>query len=98
MSRLDQAPAFLQHTVRRPKGYIIITDPDASTIEADTLQCAHCQKHWRVIPGSGRQRGYCLNCDGPTCGKEKCETTCIPFEKAIEASEARGRFWRSVGK
>ena len=89
--RERSAPAAPRHSARQPKGYVIITDPDAPTREYDTLQCVHCQAHWKVIPGSGRQRGYCLNCDGPTCGKKDCEEKCIPFEKAIEAIEARSR-------
>lgn len=55
---------------------------------ADTLQCKHCQKHWQVVPGSGRQRGWCRYCDGPTCGAERC-CDCQPFEVQMEIMEGR---------
>ncbi len=64
-------------------GHITIVDPDKPIYERDTLQCVHCQKHWIVEPGSGRQRGWCLKCNGPLCGAQKCMTECVPFEKKI---------------
>jgi hypothetical protein len=81
----------LVRSVRRPAGYVETTDPVAGNQGGETLMCVHCQKHWIVQPGSGMQRGFCLNCDGPTCGKQHCEEHCVPFEKAIEQAEARGR-------
>lgn len=67
-------------------------EPGESAAETgETLMCVHCQKHWIIKPGSGMQRGFCFNCDGPTCGKQHCEEHCVPFEKAIEQSEAQGR-------
>ena len=110
MSRLDlrgsgerslnvgQAPAFLQHTVKSPKGYMITTGPLGVEDEGETLMCAHCQMHWKIEPGSGHVRGFCLNCNGPTCGKELCEIRCIPFEKAIEEMEAKGRLDRALAR
>jgi hypothetical protein len=64
-------------------GQIIIVRPEGPPIEADTMQCAHCMKHWVVVPGSGRKRGWCLKCNAPLCGAEKCMTTCVPFEKKV---------------
>ena len=52
--------------------------------------CVHCQMHWIIQPGSGMQRGFCLSCDGPTCGKQNCEENCTPFMKTIEALERGG--------
>jgi len=66
-------------TVRRAAGHITIVDPERPTIEHDTLQCMHCQRHWIVRPGSGRQRGWCLKCNGPLCGVEQCMKECVPF-------------------
>lgn len=86
----------VKHSVRRASGYYIITGPDGIEAEGETLMCVHCQAHWKVEPGSGKQRGFCMNCYGPTCGREPCETHCIPFEKAIEGMEAKDRFRRSV--
>lgn len=87
----DKAPAHLQHSVRRPMGYMVSTGPVGVEDEGETTMCVHCQMHWKVQPGSGRKRGFCFNCNGLTCGKESCETRCVPFEKAIEEMEAKGR-------
>ena len=74
---------ILKHTVRKPKGIITIDDPEfAHTIQKETLCCMHCRRHWIVEPGSGKRRGYCYKCAGPTCGSKKCDT-CVPFEKAM---------------
>jgi hypothetical protein len=76
-----------QHTVARPHGTIIISDPDAPhEIQRDVLMCVHCQEMWVVSPGSGRQRGYCLKCNGPICGP-KCAECQGPLEKRIEMYE-----------
>jgi hypothetical protein len=90
---MAEAPAFLQRVDRRAKGDFVINGPllPGQVAEGETLMCVHCQKHWRVRPGSGMQRGWCGRCGGPTCGKKACETRCTPFEKAIEMMEARGR-------
>ncbi len=86
---LEKAPAFLQHTAAkgRVKGFISITEPDVPVVEGETLMCVHCQHIWIIRPGSGISRGFCMNCDGPTCGRGHCETHCVPFEKVIEAQE-----------
>ncbi|KKN54907.1 hypothetical protein LCGC14_0588000 [marine sediment metagenome] len=78
-------------TARRAMGYVTITDPSATTQEWDTMMCIHCQYHWRVIPGSGIERGWCTSCNGALCGKAKCMATCRHWEKFIEQIEARGR-------
>ena len=65
-------------------GVIEIVQPDGPTITRDTMQCRHCMRHWQVVPGSGRQRGWCLKCNGPLCGAEKCMHECVPFEKKVE--------------
>ena len=73
-------------TATRPAGTLIITDPDLPhTVHKDTMQCVHCGRHWVVVPGSGRVRGWCKKCMGPHCGKT-CER-CVPFEKQLEAME-----------
>jgi len=91
-----RAPAVLKHSVRRPAGYFIATGPAGTEDEGETLSCVHCQMHWRVEPGSGRKRGFCLRCNGPTCGKETCESGCVPFEKALEQAERREALLRKV--
>jgi len=69
-------------TARQPAGYIIIVDPDAPMIERDTLQCVHCGKHWIVIPGSGKTRGFCMKCNGVHCGGAAC-WECRPWAKVV---------------
>jgi len=52
-----------------------------------SIQCLHCGSHYQVIPGSGKQRGYCLKCKGFLCGKEDCLKDCVPYEARIEIEE-----------
>lgn len=77
---------MFSHSARKAHGYAIITDPDAPTIERDTLQCVHCNRHWDVVPGSGIKRGWCGNCGGPHCGGPQC-WNCVPFEKFLDTIE-----------
>lgn len=77
-----------KNTVLKPHATIIITDPAVGReIQRDVLQCKHCQTMWVVVPGSGRRRGFCTRCNGPTCGAEACDT-CLHFEKRAEMIEA----------
>lgn len=69
-------------SARRPSGYILSGGKQI----AETLQCKHCNMHWQVIKGSGKRRGFCIRCMGPTCGKPSCDT-CIPFEKKLDLYE-----------
>jgi hypothetical protein len=99
-------PPVLARSVRRPAGHVEVIGPPplghyaGSSAEqrpenaaetGDTLMCVHCQKHSIIRPGSGTKRGFCFNCDGVTCGKQACEESCVPFEKAIEQTEAQAR-------
>jgi len=38
----------------------------------ELLKCGHCGYTWEVMPGSGRERGYC-HLHGVTCGRPACE-------------------------
>ncbi len=68
------------------KGVGIITDPDlAREIHMDTIMCVHCGMHWIPVKGSGKVRGYCCKCNGPTCGPQCHE--CIPNEKFVDLLE-----------
>ncbi len=58
--------------------------------EGDTEQCVHCQAMWVKRPGSGIKRGWCFNCNGPTCSKQRCIEHCEPAEAFIERLEAEG--------
>lgn len=53
-----------------------------------TLSCAHCGKHWQVVPGSGIKRGFCQECKAPLCGKEKCMVGCTPIGARLDLSDA----------
>ena len=88
--RFGKAPATLGRVVKRPSSTFEITGPLLPNQEprGDMLQCVHGGEHWIVRPGSGMQRGFCFNCNGPTCGSQKCDQ-CVPFEKAMELAEGR---------
>ena len=79
----------------RAAGHIIIVSPDRPIEEHDTLQCVHCDGHWVVDPGSGRQRGWCMNCGGPHCGAKGC-WECIPFTRKIEQSFQRQKLLEAL--
>lgn len=68
-------------TTTRPAGHIFVSE-DGSVQEFDTLQCVHCGLHWRIVHGSGKKRGFCMKCMGPTCGRHKCDE-CVPYEKQV---------------
>ena len=66
----------------KPSGFIFIDGQEV----AETLCCVHCRSHWVPVKGSGKVRGFCRKCMGPTCGSKSCDT-CVPFEKRLEQIE-----------
>jgi hypothetical protein len=70
----------------KPNGYIIIDGVEA----AHTLQCAHCGVHYVSVRGSGKIRGWCLNCNQATCGQPTCNV-CVPYERKMELEEQQWR-------
>ena len=60
-------------------------------MDGETVSCCHCQIVMMIRPGSGIKRGFCFRCNAVTCGKKGCMVKCVPFERAIEEMEARGR-------
>lgn len=78
-----------KYSLRKPSGHFFISDPEGGS-EGDTFSCKHCGLIQHVNPQSGKERGYCAMCHGPTCGRLKCQS-CEPLMKKIEAMEARGR-------
>lgn len=76
-----------QASVLRPAGTLHIYDCDGPEQTFDTVQCCHCQRHWVYVPGSGRKRGFCLKCNGITCGEPACDA-CVPVEQRLENIEA----------
>lgn len=49
---------------------------------ADTVQCAHGGEHFPFVQGSGTERGFCLKCNGITCG-QFMHFECTPFEQRL---------------
>jgi len=74
------------HKVRGAAGFIEVMDPDRPKLELETRQCCHCGMHWIYKPGSGTVRGFCMKCNGTTCGAERCNA-CVPQEAQIEIIE-----------
>mgnify|MGYP001267728505 CR=1 FL=1 len=62
----------------------------SETFVANLLVTHNCGMHWQVIPGSGRQRGWCMRCMGLTCGSKKCRE-CVPMEAQLEIMEGNKR-------
>lgn len=77
----------------RMRGTLISTPIDSDkVVQRDCVQCVHCSRVWLWEPGSGRRRGYCLRCNGITCGRPLCDNACMPILQMIENMEA-GRPW-----
>ena len=74
--------------VGRVGGYGIITGEAGEVEEFDTFTCPHCNGVCIIRLGSGKQRGYCHLCNGPTCGRKNC-MECVPFMKKLERHERR---------
>ncbi len=70
----------------RQQGAVVLNGREVS----DTKQCCHCGQHYVSVKGSGKIRGFCMRCMGPTCGAVSCDT-CIPMEKQLEIIERNGR-------
>jgi len=76
-----------QHTMIKPHGLTIVTDPLAGKIiEHDTFQCGHCGAHLEYKPGQKRPK--CLNCMQYVCMKPLCLARCYPVENRLEDAEA----------
>lgn len=73
-------------TATNRNGLIILDDPETGIVEIDTLQCVHCGLEFPHCPGSGKIRGFCTRCNGPTCGCAKCGE-CVPMEAQLEILE-----------
>lgn len=83
-----------RNSVRNPASNIIITDPYAPKQECDLKQCVHCGGHWVFEKGSGKLRGFCQRCMGPTCGPNCVAARpgeCKPQDKYLDelAKDAR---------
>ena len=89
--------------MNRSRGYARIIDPAlAKPLEADAVTCAHCNRivHMHDLKTGKALSGvlvHCYQCDANTC--VPCAETgkCTPFEKKLEAIEARGRLLAAIG-
>jgi hypothetical protein len=73
---------------KQESGQMSFTQRDGSGVaENSTLMCVHCQFHVQIRIGSGTERGFCFNCNGVVCGKQRCMEYCLPWEAMIEAME-----------
>ena len=70
-------------TLASPHGYIRREHADGLVEEHDALQCCHCQRTWRYLAGSGRQRGWCASCQNVVCGRPECMAECSPWQRRI---------------
>lgn len=98
--------------MRQPQGYATIVDPDAPIVERDTITCGHCQRVIFVKPGtvatiylilnraSRRYReeagACCRVCMRAVCLACDRDGRCTPWERRLEASEAKDRLVRAV--
>lgn len=74
-----------EHSARKPSSVIVVSGEHDEML--DCVQCGHCGRHWQVMKGSGKTRGFCMKCMKPTCGNKECNDECMPFEKRIELYE-----------
>lgn len=85
--------------MRNPGGYAVITDPLAPTKEWDTFTCCHCNSIVNVKPfqAASDAGGWCARCAKPVCGPCADQGRCTPFEKKLDAYEARMRLRNMAG-
>lgn len=97
--------------MRNAHGYLVGYG-DTGTIERDTCQCGHCNKHVSVKANTaatvyliqhrdGRTTeepgAFCRVCMSPICLTCHEVGRCVPFERKLEGWEARDRLRRAVG-
>jgi hypothetical protein len=97
--------------MRRPGGYGHVLGCDGPSAqlkdaygreippECDSFTCGHCNTVVFVRPKEKPEDtgGMCYQCWGLVCPKCVEKATCRPFEKALEAIEARADALRSYG-
>lgn len=64
------------HSSHNYSGTILIDGKEV----AQTLCCCHCRGHFLNLKIPGKERGWCMNCNGPVCPNPRCDA-CVPFEQ-----------------
>lgn len=84
--------------MRNAGGYAVIVDPECPLVEMDTFTCCHCNSVVHIKPKSKPDDfgSMCRSCMKMVCAK-CADFGCTPFEKKLEAWEARDRALRSYG-
>lgn len=71
---------------------------DGRSVERDTMTCAHCNCVTIVaVKPAAPNTGFCRMCMKSVCLKCEALGKCTPFEKRLEADEARDRLRRAAG-
>ena len=85
--------------MRNPQGYATTVEPGKGTIEEDTFTCGHCNGLQFVKPREdpATMGGMCKMCMKLICSTCAGHPGCTPFEKRLEAMEARDRLRRAAG-
>ncbi len=85
--------------MRNPGGCLFSVDPDGGGGEVDSFTCCHCQKVTFFQPKCDPTElgGFCKQCDKLICKHCVADGTCKPWEKQMEAREARARALKSYG-
>ena len=78
---------YRMHPKRREDGAILFDGQQVGS----TFMCRHCNAHFLVETGSGKARGWCTHCGGPTCGKPQCGQ-CKHFLKWMDEVEKRASY------
>ncbi len=63
-------------------GTILIDDREVCQL----VQCVHCNSQFPNLKIPGKERGWCMNCNGPVCPNRQCDE-CVPFEAWLDAVE-----------
>lgn len=81
-----------------PGGHATWTDPGTGREHrADTETCGHCNRIWivRATTGEGSPGGFCRLCMRAVCDVCERRGKCVPFERRLEAMEAKDAFGRA---
>jgi len=80
----------------RAQGFIESFGPEGRR-EIETFTCCHCNSICNVPPPTATEVGFCARCSARECLPCARKNRCVPFEKKLEAMEARGRLLKAMG-